>query len=296
MTSREFRTQLQRIEGLVRAVESTADPSARASALELMRSLMELHGAGIERMMEIAFETGPSGAETVDRLGADELVASLLLLYGLHPVPFDERVRVALDKVRPYLQSHGGDVELLGTEEGVVRLRLRGSCDGCASSAATLELAIEEAVYDAAPDLAAIEVEGVVAEPAPAGLVQLGRAKSNGARPEPAESAGWEQVSGAAAIASGAVRTIEVGGRPVLFCRVGETLYAYGDACPGCGRPLAGARLEATSLVCPSCGERFDAMRAGRGLDRPALHLEPFPLLVEPGGARVALPAHHTRA
>jgi len=183
MTSQEFRSQLQRIEELVRAVESAADPNVRASAVELVTALMSLHGAGIERMMEIAFVTTSSGAETIDRFGADDLVSSLLLLYNLHPVAFDERVGQALDKVRPYLKSHGGDVELLGTEEGVIRLRLVGSFHGCGSSPATLGQMIEEAVYDAAPDLVAIEVEGVVAEPSPSALVQIGRTRSTSAAP-----------------------------------------------------------------------------------------------------------------
>jgi Fe-S cluster biogenesis protein NfuA/nitrite reductase/ring-hydroxylating ferredoxin subunit len=290
MKGSDFRERLQRIEGLVRALESAGDPNARASAVELMQLVMEVHGAGIERMMEIAFENEAAGREIVDRFGQDELVASLLLLYGMHPLDVETRVTQALDSVRPYMRSHGGNVELLGVEDGVVRLRLQGSCNGCASSAATLELAIENAIYDAAPDIAGLEVEGVVAQ-SPPGLVQLRARSHDEAQPPPAAGGGWEEVSGITALESGSVRTVDVSGRPVLFCRVGETLYAYGDACPGCGKAMRGAFLEATSLVCPSCGLRYDAMRAGRGLDKPGLHLEPFPLLVEPGQAKIALPA-----
>ena len=102
-------------------------------------------------------------------LAGDELVAHLLLLHGLHPVPLEQRVRGALDEVRPYLESHGGNVELLGIDDGVVRLRMEGSCSGCPSSAMTLKLAIEDAIQKAAPD-----VQDVVAEdePRPA-LIQL---------------------------------------------------------------------------------------------------------------------------
>lgn len=290
MTSRDVREQLRRIEALVRTIESAADPHVRTSAIELMKALMEIHGAGIERMMEIAFETGESGRETIERLAADDLVRSLLLLYGLHPLDFEARVLQALEKVRPYLQSHGGDVELLGTAEGVIRLRLRGSCNGCASSAMTLELAIEEALYDAAPDLTAIDVEGLGEQPRASGLVQIGHAKPTG-NAAPREGNSWEDVGPVASIVSGSVQTVDVSGRHVLFCRIGETLYAYDDTCPGCDNTLQGARLDGTSLGCPSCGQRFDALRAGRGLDRPSLHLEPFPLLVESGRARIALPA-----
>lgn len=171
-----FQHKLQKIEELVRAIESAADPNVRASAVELMQSLMDLHGAGIERMMEIVFESGANGGEIIDRFADDDLAASLLLLHDLHPQDIETRVMQALDKVRPYLRSHGGNVELIGFHDGIVRLRLEGSCHGCASSAMTLKLAIEEAVYEAAPDLIAMEVEGVVEQPPPpAGLVQLGK-------------------------------------------------------------------------------------------------------------------------
>jgi len=81
-------------------------------------------------------------------------------------VDVETRVARALEEVRPYLQSHGGNVELLGIDGGVARLRLQGSCQGCPSSIMTLKLAIEEAIRKAAPDLEGIEAEGL-AEPPP---------------------------------------------------------------------------------------------------------------------------------
>jgi Fe-S cluster biogenesis protein NfuA len=102
-------------------------------------------------------------------LAGDDVVAHLLLLHGLHPVPLEARVRGALAEVRPYLESHGGNVELLGVDDGVVRLRMQGSCSGCPSSTMTLKLAIEEAIHKAAPD-----VQDVVAEDeARPALIQL---------------------------------------------------------------------------------------------------------------------------
>ena len=82
----------------------------------------------------------------------------------------------------------------------------------------------------------------------------------------------------------------EVGGHSILFCRLGESLYAYGDNCPGCNQPLKGAHLQLTNLICPHCNQQYDLIRAGRGLDQPDLYLQPFPLLLEQGLAKVALP------
>jgi Fe-S cluster biogenesis protein NfuA len=171
-----FQRLSQRIERLIARIEASPDPSARADALELTRSLMELHGAALGRLMEIVAQAGASGYALMDDFAGDDLVASLLLLYGLHPYDLETRVMKALDGARPFLQSHGGDVELLGVTDGTVRLRLAGNCRNCSSSTMTLKLAIERAVYEAAPDVTEIVTEGQIAlkeQAAANGLVQL---------------------------------------------------------------------------------------------------------------------------
>jgi Fe-S cluster biogenesis protein NfuA len=159
--SREFQGRLARIEELIRAVDAIADETPRTQARELVEALLELQGAGLERLMELIYETGPSGQEMIDELGRDELVSSLLLVHGLHPLDLESRVRNALEKVGPRLAQHGGSVDLLGvTREGAVKLRLAGNCHGCPSSILTLKFSIEEALYAAAPDVTSLEVEG----------------------------------------------------------------------------------------------------------------------------------------
>ena len=156
---KNLRAAGDRIEGLLQELGSVADPRVRANAEELVRLLMELYGSGLARILEIVDDTG-SANEIFDRLAADDLVASLLVLHGLHPLDVQTRIVRALDRVRPYLGSHGGDVKLLGVQEGVVHLRLEGSCHGCPSSTVTMKLAIEKAIEEAAPEVVRIEVEG----------------------------------------------------------------------------------------------------------------------------------------
>jgi Fe-S cluster biogenesis protein NfuA len=131
--------------------------------VELVQALVDLYGEGLARI--VAHDPA-----CVAGVADDELVSHLLLLHGLHPVPVEERVRGALDDVRPYLEQHGGDVELLGVEEGVARLRLQGSCNGCPSSTATLRHAIEDAIQRVAPDIEEVRAEGAVE---PSGLLQI---------------------------------------------------------------------------------------------------------------------------
>jgi Fe-S cluster biogenesis protein NfuA/nitrite reductase/ring-hydroxylating ferredoxin subunit len=293
MPTKEVQSQLKSIEALVHQIENVPDPALKATAKDLVQSLMELHGAGIERMLEIVHQSSASGPSTIEALGSDELVRSLLLIYGLHPDSLETRVAQALEKTRPYLKSHGGNVSLVGVDDlGAVTLRLEGNCHGCPSSSATLKLAVEEAIYEAAPDVTAIIVQGSIEEKSPAiAFVPLSQLGGNGheSKTEP-DRVGWEEVFGLDAIPSGTLRREEVSGRDILFCRLEETLYAYNNACPGCGQPLGAARLQGTVLACPICSQHYDVVRAGRGVDLDSIHLEPVPLLSENGRVRVALP------
>jgi Fe-S cluster biogenesis protein NfuA len=152
VTDAEARELAARVEQQLEALE-TLPPAAT----DAVATLLDLYGEALTRI--VARVPG-------DALAGDELVGHLLMVHGLHPVSLEARVEEALDGVRPYLRSHGGEVDLLGVQEGVVRLRLQGSCSGCPSSRTTLELAVEDAIRAAAP-----EVEAISAEDAPVPLL-----------------------------------------------------------------------------------------------------------------------------
>lgn len=153
----ELQQQLARVEELVGKLERTGDPASREMAKELVQLLLEVHGAGLERMLEITSESGASGMELIERFGQDELARSLLLLYGLHPVDLNARVMDGLESIRHYLRSRNADVELISVADGAVRARLVGNAHGCTAS--SLKSSVEEAIYKAAPDVVSISVE-----------------------------------------------------------------------------------------------------------------------------------------
>jgi Fe-S cluster biogenesis protein NfuA len=153
---------VERVQDLLGSLDDIADPFAQQRVQELIGAVLELYGAGLDRILGVVNDAGEAGLPIRDALLDDGIVASLLLIHGLFPVPLEERVIEALDSVRPFLASHGGNVELLSVEDGVARLQLQGSCNGCPSSAATLEHALREAIDAAAPDLLGLEVEGAV--------------------------------------------------------------------------------------------------------------------------------------
>lgn len=169
----EFRLQTERVEKLAAKLQNAGDPELRATALDLVQSVVELHGAALQRMIDALSQT-VAGEQALNEALNDDLFASMLLLHGLHPDDIQTRVLRGIEKVRPYLQSHGGDVELASVRNGIVHLVLRGACGSCPSSSLTLKNAVEDALFEAAPDIVEIVAENsAAARPAKSDLVVL---------------------------------------------------------------------------------------------------------------------------
>jgi Fe-S cluster biogenesis protein NfuA len=169
---KDFQNRIQKIGGLVRDLEAIADPASRAAAKELVQLLMELHGAGLERILDIVYKAGDSGPRIIDDLGADQLVSSLLILYGLHPEELLTRVERKLHQVDSKLHKMGAEAKLVSVSEGAVRIHARVEGHGCGSTSRTVKAMLEEAIYEAAPDLTSLGVEGLE-EPAESGFIAI---------------------------------------------------------------------------------------------------------------------------
>lgn len=276
-----------RVQDLQARLASSGDPATRHVAEELVSAVVQMYGGGLERIVELLHAGGVEGERVAAALGDDPLVATLLLIHDLHPVPLDVRVNQALEHVRPYMESHGGNVELLSLEDGVARIRLEGSCSDCSASAVTLELAIKQALEQSAPDLDGLEVEGVVEQASPAA--------NGGAHPVSIVSAGaaaqsptWVDLH-RLDVPAGEMVAADVAGSPLVIANVDGTLLAYRDTCAACGGALHGGELQQGALRCPACARTFFLPRAGRSMDDERLQLEPVPLLHEDGSVKVAV-------
>jgi Fe-S cluster biogenesis protein NfuA len=170
---KDFRNKIQRIGELVGELENITDPELRVSTKSLVQLLLDLHSAGLERAMEIVARDGESGQRTIDELGRDPLVSSLLVLYGLHPLDLESRVAQAVERVQPRVRKGGGELELLSIDNGEVRLHLRTTGHTCGSTAKTLRSMVEDALYEAAPDVRNLLIEGLDEETASVGFVSL---------------------------------------------------------------------------------------------------------------------------
>src|SRR5579863_4863269 len=173
--NKDFHIKVQRIGELVGELENIADPEARASAKALVQLLLDLHGAGLERVLEIVVKNDESGQRTIDDFGRDPLVSSLLVLYGLHPLDVESRVAQAVEQLRPQVRRGGGELDLLGIEAGVVRLQVQVTGHVCASTGKTLKKLVEDALYEAAPDMNRLIIEGLEEPAGSSGFVPLGQ-------------------------------------------------------------------------------------------------------------------------
>jgi len=153
------RDRTKRIQEIVEQVEHFPNPAARTLMHECLASLLALYGEGFGRVLNACHEEETAGQKVLARLLKDPLIRSLLLIHDLHPVDLATRLRKALDQVRPYMQSHGGNVEIIALEGDFARLRLVGVCKTCPSSQVTLELAVRKALEEHCPDLVGFEVE-----------------------------------------------------------------------------------------------------------------------------------------
>ncbi len=267
------------VEALLAVLEEFPDPRVREAALDLLEAVMGLHRTGLFRILEI-IKNHPAAEELLRRVREDPVAAPLLVSHNLLDAGADleARVRAALDKVRPYMHGHGGDVELVEVRAGRVSLRLAGACHGCGFSENTLRLGIEQILRKEVPEVEEIVVSGTFATPKEAepqsAVIAAGR--------------GWHQMARLGEIPEGTLRTVQTDQGAVLLCAAYGRIYAFRDACPEGGEPLGNGTLIAFILKCPCHGHAFD-VRSGRCLTRHELALEPLPSAWENGQLRVAV-------
>lgn len=248
------------------------DRLGRQVANELKDATDAVHRAALVHIVR-ALRADPRGKELLFDLVDDPSVRMALLLHGIiRPDPMTQ-ARAALDSVRPQLQSHGGDVELVRIEEGTVFVRLSGACNGCSMSAVTMRNGVEQALKDAVPGVTGVEV--LPNEPGPA-FIPLGAVTT-----KPAET-GWVDSGALDGFALGAVTPVDGGAAVVV--NVGGQLQAYVNACAHMGLPLDDAEVDDRdgSLTCQWHGFCFDAL-TGECRTLPNAQLDPLPLRVEDG-------------
>ena len=268
--------QSQRIQELIEQIDALPDQNAREMMQECIQEILSFYGHGLKRILGLISKEGnATPAAIYNNLIDDSFVSGLLLIHDLHPLDLKTRLHQALTKVKPYMDSHGGSVEIVSLENGSAKLKLSGSCDGCPSSSVTLELGIKQAVEELCPDLVSLEVEGIATS------------AKNGSSSNHTEI-GWKVLKGLNELPDGAMTAVEIPGVSLLVCRVNKTLYAYRNLCPACDRSFSNGKLEGDILKC-QLGHSFNVQHAGICPDDAEIHLDPFPLLEDANSVKVSV-------
>ena len=276
-----------RLDSLVQAFEQHPDEEVREQALEMLGLVDALHRAGIYRLVEVLWTGSPT---VLEKALHDPAINILLQLYDLAPGDPEplEQVELALAQVRPYIESHGGAVDILDVVEGVVHLRLSGACQGCAGSAMTLKRGIEAALREGFPGFEGIEVHEPVdlaQRKVPTNFIPLQQvAPGTRTLNRPV----FTTVGRVDTLPPGALKGVEVGGKRILLCNVAGEFYAYGNECPGSNLPLDDGLINDIALICPWHNCAFDA-RTGRRLDNGQGRLQVIPVAIRDGEIQLAL-------
>ncbi len=271
----ELNRQSDHIQQLIEEIETLPDPKARNMMQECMQEMLGFYGKGLERILKIISNGNSTAAKDIyNELIEDSFINGLLLIHDLHPLDLKTRLYKALEKVKPYMDSHGGSVEIVSIEDGIATIKLAGNCKGCPSSSSTLELGIRQAIEEYCPDLLQLEVEGITE------IQKTGKAfaQSDGS---------WKIVNGIEKIPNGKMMAVESHGTSLMICRVKDQLYAYRNLCPACDRSFTNGSLNENIIGC-QLGHKYDVQHAGICTDDDTIHLEPFPLIEESGIVKIA--------
>ena len=286
----ELRAAADLTDQLIQEFEEHPDQEVREKVFQLLNAVDRLHRPGVVALMQFLESKRLWGI--IEQARSDPAIRTLLELYDLIPQTDEQQVQKALDLVRPYMQSHGGEIDVLGVTDGVVRVRLKGSCHGCSGSAVTLKRGVEEALKEGFLGFKGLEVE----EPPPAtdgpSFISLEEVVEAPGKPIFLDAIRLEEVP------LGSMKGVMLEDVNVLICNLDGEIYALQNACQGRGLPLDMGELRDDTIVCFWHGCRYDT-RTGKAIpggdDRHTaeVNLELFPVAVTEGVIQVAVNIPH---
>lgn len=243
------------------------DDTARDTAQALIRAVEDLHATALRRLLR-ELKQDPACLPSLRSAASDEVVYAVLRRHELLKPSVQERVETALDTVRPMLEGHGGNVELVSVELPTVTVRLLGACDGCPASMVTLVEGVEKSIREACPEITEIRKANSAA-PVMDPDVQAVRIVSPFAISD--ESA-WERACRLTDLPETGTRIFETAQHSVLAVRDGAELRCFVNACAHLGLSLAGGQVDDGVITCPHHGFRYD-LQEGECLTVPGLCL-----------------------
>jgi nitrite reductase/ring-hydroxylating ferredoxin subunit/Fe-S cluster biogenesis protein NfuA len=307
ITEVEFQNLMLHLDAQVKSLEKLPWPEVQEQVFSMLKNIDTLHRVGLNRLVDLLRQEGQENL--LDLAGEDPVLRALLVLYDLVPADPILQAEKALEVTRPYIHSHGGEVEVLDVEDGIVHIRLSGSCHGCAGSGMTLQRGIEAALREHLPGFKGIQVHEPVIEFGdlqPNGLITFADIQS----PVPQQVKPDQSTEGHARLRRGlnapnfmtvarvedlppgTMVSIDLDGMQALVANVDGEIFAVGELCPDSSAPLSSGRLDGASILCPWHGEVYD-VRSGKCLDPGERQDNPrlpvFPVAILSGEIRIAV-------
>lgn len=274
LATEDFEALAEQVDQAVNEVRKL-DSAEQVKAMAMKSAIEAFHKLGLTKIVQ-RLKVDPRGKELLFELVDEPSVYALFAMHGLVRADLGTRVSRVIDMVRPYMQSHGGDVELVEVSGETVYVKLHGACNGCSMSAVTLRNGVEEALKENVPEIKQVEV--VPNEPSPT-IIPLDAIGIEGK-----EETGWLKGPAVAAVSPERPYRLDTPDLSLIIIRLDNQFAAYRNECAHQGLPLDGGMLdqEAGTLTCPWHGFCFDA-RSGECFTAPQAQLEPFPLRIEDG-------------
>ena len=285
LTDEAFQAATRHLDELVQEFEALPLPDVQEKVFDLLQTVDAIHREGLSRL--ICFLRDHEQADLVED-AADPVIRTLLLLYDLLPADELTQVETALEAVRPYIHSHGGEVEVLEVMDGVVHLQLSGACQGCAGSAMTLKRGIEAALREGFPGFKGIQAH----EPAPPSFQSMNVIPLVQIRQEPQRQVRrpvFQAVVSLEDMSDGTMKAFDVDGMRVLVANVGGEIYAVRNTCPGSMAPLDLGSFSPPIVICPWHNEAYDIRTGKRADGQPGQGLAVLPVAIVGDSIQVAV-------
>ncbi len=265
----------------IAALETLAEqwPEAqRNGATARVEAVDALNAAAFRRLIR-TLRAVPGMGDALREAAGDEVVYTVLRRHGILRPSLYERVEQALDTIRPQLESHGGDVELVSVEAPVVTVRFLGACDGCPASALTFYSGVKTAILDHIPEITEVKQEKGLGE---GSGVQFTSPFAHW------QKTGWTEVLALTDLTDGSTQSLEVNGTPVLISRFGDRVTCFANACAHMGLAMDGGEIAEGLITCPYHGFQY-SLESGECLTAPEVQLQPHGVRVQDGRIEIRL-------
>lgn len=265
---------IQRFEAII----SQWDESQRCVAVGLKSAIEALHKAALTNLIKSVKQDHISALRHAVN---DEIVYAVLLYHNLVKPPLSERIKVALAEIRPSLQSHNGDVELVAIKlPDTVEIKLIGSCSNCPSSTLTLTQTVEQAIKKYCPEVV--------------NIVAVNSVNSSPAIANNTNDYVWVNAAKLEDLKENSILAVRVNNNNyyynnsnninsinnLILYKQGDHITCYRNTCSHLGFPLDKGQVENGIITCASHQFQYD-LKTGKCLTVPDVSLHIYPVKVK---------------